>query len=301
MSPLNAAANRRPTAPGGFSACSAATFATQASDPRALECLRHGAASACGNGVVEPEYGEECDCGGSAGGDVCLPSYGSHRDDPHCDASTCLFKASAATEAPPPPLLSPPPLTYEPHAWCDSACGVAREKGASPFVTDVPPDKCLRCAAGYLEEDCGLDSAPYKGWVDDGGGVRETRCAWTGCVAGNATSVSCPTETTLESEVACETAPGGEPGVNIKCCAEEPEWECCGVLECRRRSRTARLRRAAGEEQTLIHGGIALPVAKPTPRMAVRAPKARSKKKARARDHYDEDDDGMDGMSGVGV
>ena len=51
MSPLNAAANRRPTAPGGFSACSAATFATQASDPRALECLRHGAASACGNGV----------------------------------------------------------------------------------------------------------------------------------------------------------------------------------------------------------------------------------------------------------
>ena len=76
---------------------------------------------------------------------------------------------------------------------------------------------------------------------------------------------------------------------------------CCGVLECRRRSRTARLRRAAGEKQTLIHGGIALPVAKPTPRTAVRAPKARSKKKARARDHYDEDDDGMDGMSGVGV
>ena len=63
----------------------------------------------------------------------------------------------------------------------------------------------------------------------------------------------------------------------------------------------ARLRRAAGEKQTLIHGGIALPVAKPTPRTAVRAPKARSKKKARARDHYDEDDDGMDGMSGVGV
>ena len=148
MSPLNAAANRRPTAPGGFSACSAATFATQASDPRALECLRHGAASACGNGVVEPEYGEECDCGGSSGGDACERRYGSHRDDPHCDASTCLFKASAATEAPPPPLLSPPPLTYEPHAWCDSACGVAREKGASPFVTDVPPDKCLRCAAG---------------------------------------------------------------------------------------------------------------------------------------------------------
>jgi hypothetical protein len=74
------------------------------------------------------------------------------------------------------------------------------------------------------------------------------------------------------------------------------------VLECRRRSRTARLRRAAGEKQTLIHGGIALPVAKPTPRTAVRAPKARSKKKARARgDHFDDDDDGMDGMSGVGV
>ena len=72
-------------------------------------------------------------------------------------------------------------------------------------------------------------------------------------------------------------------------------------LECRRRSRTARLRRAAGEKQTLIHGGIALPVAKPTPRTAVRAPKARSKKKARARDHFDEDDDGLDGMSGVGV
>ena len=76
---------------------------------------------------------------------------------------------------------------------------------------------------------------------------------------------------------------------------------CCGVLECRRRSRTARLRRAAGEKQTLIHGGIALPVAKPTPRTAVRAPKARSKKKARARDAFDEDDDGMDGMSGGGV
>ena len=75
---------------------------------------------------------------------------------------------------------------------------------------------------------------------------------------------------------------------------------CCGVLECRRRSRTARLRRAAGEKQTLIHGGIALPVAKPTPRTAVRAPKARSKKKPRSRD-YDEDDDGLDGMSGVGV
>jgi len=59
---------------------------------------------------------------------------------------------------------------------------------------------------------------------------------------------------------------------------------------------------AAGEKQTLIHGGIALPVAKPTPRTAVRAPKARSKKKARARgDPFDEDDDGMDGMSGVGV
>ena len=67
------------------------------------------------------------------------------------------------------------------------------------------------------------------------------------------------------------------------------------------RSRTARLRRAAGEKQTLIHGGIALPVAKPTPRTAVRAPKARSKKKARAHDHFDEDDDGMDGMSGVGA
>jgi hypothetical protein len=50
---------------------------------------------------------------------------------------------------------------------------------------------------------------------------------------GNATSNSCPAETPKESEVVeCETAPGGEPGVNIKCCAEEPEWECCGVLEC---------------------------------------------------------------------
>jgi hypothetical protein len=89
----------------------------------------------------------------------------------------------------------------------------------------------LRCAAGYLEEDCGEITAPYKGWVDDAGGVRETRCAWTGCVV--ATSNSCPAETPKESEVVeCETAPGGEPVVNIKCCAEEPEWECCGVLEC---------------------------------------------------------------------
>jgi len=221
----------RPEATGRFSQFSRCSAATLEQQLPTYTCLFRETAgrSICGNGVVETERGEECDCGGGDSDGVCAVADGSFVTDAYCNATTCLFIAASIADAAPPPSPSPPPATYEPHAWCDAGCGEARAKGSSVFVTDVPWDKCLRCTANYLEEDCSTDAAPYKGWVDDDGGTRNTACAWSGCVADSAGGGCDAGETETASE-ACDV--DGADGTNTRCCVQQPLWSCCGLLSC---------------------------------------------------------------------
>ena len=220
---------KRPFAYGGkFSDCSARSLSTQLPT---FSCLfRETARSVCGNGVVETERGEECDCGiGDANG-VCdaNAASGSFVTDKHCNATTCLFIEASIASAPPPPSPSPPPQVYQAHEWCDAECGESYAKGSSRYITDVPWNKCLRCATAFIENDCSDTIAPFKGWVDDTGGVRDTNCAWSGCSVSNAGCGAGETET---EAVTCAVN-GGSTGTNVKCCQQKPLWTCCGVLAC---------------------------------------------------------------------
>ena len=219
----------RPEAAGRFSQFSQCSAAKLEQQLPTYTCLFRETAgrSICGNGVVETERGEQCDCGGGDSDGVCsVAEKGSFVDDAYCNATTCLFIADASP-SPPPPF--PPPATYEPHAWCDAGCGEARVKGVSVRVTDVPWNMCLRCTANYLEEDCYADAAPYKGWVDDAGGTRNTACAWTGCVADSDGSGCDDGKTETASEI-CDA--DGAIGTNRRCCEPKPLWSCCGLLSC---------------------------------------------------------------------
>ena len=220
---------KRPFAYGGkFSDCSARSLSTQLPT---FSCLfRETARSVCGNGVVETERGEECDCGiGDANG-VCdaNAASGSFVTDKHCNATTCLFIEASIASAPPPPSPSPPPQVYQAHAWCDAECGESYAKGSSRYITDVPWNKCLRCATAFIENDCSDTIAPFKGWVDDTGGVQDSNCAWSGCSVSNAGCGAGETET---ETVTCAVN-GGSTGTNVKCCQQKPLWTCCGVLAC---------------------------------------------------------------------
>ena len=223
----------RPEAAGRFSQFSRCSAATLEQQLPTYTCLFRETAgrSICGNGVVETERGEECDCGGGDADGVCAigDAYDSFVADTYCNATTCLFIPETIAAAAPPPSPSPPPATYEPHAWCDAGCGEARAKGGSVYVTDVPWDKCLRCTANFLEEDCSTDAAPFKGWVDDAGGTRNTACAWTGCVADGAGGRCDGGEIETASE-ACVV--DGADGTNTRCCVQQPLWSCCGLLSC---------------------------------------------------------------------
>ena len=220
---------KRPFAYGGkFSDCSARSLSTQLPT---FSCLfRETARSVCGNGVVETERGEECDCGiGDANG-VCdaNAASGSFVTDKHCNATTCLFIEASIASAPPPPSPSPPPQVYQAHEWCDAECGESYAKGSSRYITDVPWNKCLRCATAFIENDCSDTIAPFKGWVDDTGGVQDSNCAWSGCSVSNAGCGAGETET---EAVTCAVN-GGSTGTNVKCCQQKPLWTCCGVLAC---------------------------------------------------------------------
>ena len=120
------------------------------------------------------------------------------------------------------------------HAWCDAGCGESYTNGASAFISDVPWNKCLKCSDEFIETECSLTSAPYKGWVDATGGVRETSCAWTGCAASNAGCDAGANETVSETTQCTvdEGAGGSTEGTNLRCCLEKPLWTCCGVLAC---------------------------------------------------------------------
>ena len=129
----------RPEAAGRFSQfsrCSAATLERQLPTYTCLFRETLGR-SLCGNGVVETERGEQCDCGGRDSDGVCSVAAGSFADDTYCNAATCLFVEATIADAPPPPSPSPPPATYEPHAWCDAGCGEARAKGGSVYVLSL--------------------------------------------------------------------------------------------------------------------------------------------------------------------
>ena len=227
----------RPVASGAFSKfsrCSAATYQRQI---ETYTCLfKETNRSTCGNGVVEGERGEECDCGGGSADGVCALDGGSFHDDAFCNATTCLFVEATIANAAPPPQPSPPPARYEPDEWCDAGCGEARVKGFSVYVTDVPWNKCLRCTSNYLEEDCSLVEAPYKGWVDDEGRTRETACSWTGCVAsGDGGGCDADANETASASTQCfvgDDSGGSIAGTNTRCCQQKPLWSCCGLLSC---------------------------------------------------------------------
>ena len=223
---------KRPAAYGAFSKfseCSAATLERQL--PTYSCMFTEAARSVCGNGVVEMERGEECDCGGGEDDGVCLVSKGSFKNDAYCNSLTCLFLEDDGN-AVPPPTPFPPPVAYQPHGWCDFGCGEAVTKGSSGFITDVPSNKCLRCATQFLQDDCSDTDAPFKGWEDDNGGTRDTNCAWTGCAASNG---GCGAGETVSETVQCASddgAGGSIEATNIKCCKRESLWTCCGVLDC---------------------------------------------------------------------
>jgi hypothetical protein len=39
---------------------------------------------------------------------------------------------------------------YQAHEWCDAECGESYAKGSSRYITDVPWNKCLRCAIAFI-------------------------------------------------------------------------------------------------------------------------------------------------------
>jgi len=220
---------KRPAAYGAFSKfseCSAATLERQL--PTYPCMFTEAARSVCGNGVVEMERGEECDCGGGEDDGVCLVSKGSFKNDAYCNSSTCLFFEDDGN-AVPPPAPFPPPVAYQPHDWCGFGCGEAVTKGSSGFITDVPSNKCLRCATQFLQDDCSDMVAPFKGWEDDNGGVRDIDCEWSGCAASNS---GCDVDAGEIAKETVECAVDGGAGTNVLCCQQEPLWTCCGVLEC---------------------------------------------------------------------
>jgi hypothetical protein len=103
----------RPEAAGRFSQFSRCSAATLEQQLQTYTCLFRETAgrSICGNGVVETERGEECDCGGGDADGVCAigDPYDSFVADAYCNATTCLFipETIAAPAAPPPPSPSP--------------------------------------------------------------------------------------------------------------------------------------------------------------------------------------------------
>jgi hypothetical protein len=85
----------RPEAAGRFSQFSRCSAATLEQQLPTYTCLFRETAgrSICGNGVVETERGEECDCGGGDADGVCAigDPYDSFVADAYCNATTCLF------------------------------------------------------------------------------------------------------------------------------------------------------------------------------------------------------------------